>query len=421
MKRPIQCTLLILLLCINAPTGRAQKQLDVFFLPEQGFLRVDSSLLVDINGDSFEFELFPNAQITALWIPNLAKYTIERTRSQTTVRIVLREPTTSPTVLDLVYEGFLAHSHHSTAGILDQSSLWFPSFFIPVTSSPMQITVPRGITAILPGILQNHRETDFSIYTWEIEGYPILRFGSELLLEQRDQIDTHIDTHIDQEEIIEEEVIEETIDVDQAELINTIARWDQALAKRDRVKLASLIHPEFDQQEAFMSYLVDRPSYIETFSTQLTDLEIRDMYSLVTGYLTTNTPTIYQTTSSWQQQGKAWLLRNFNMRPLPELPNAELLQTLEHWFASFYYAVKNSDSTWLTRHLQVPPTQMQPIMQFLESLGSDYEWEIHSLIPRDLEVITLIYLPNQVRLKLIYTMIPTETTWVVSDLKVIPL
>ena len=97
--------LFLVSLWVVGPSGRiqAQNQADVFFHPEQGFLRVETTLQVQPDGPTVDFELFPEAQVTAIWTPGMQGYALDRRTSMTRVTLTLREITEVTQTVEIDY------------------------------------------------------------------------------------------------------------------------------------------------------------------------------------------------------------------------------------------------------------------------------------------------------------------------------
>ena len=76
MQKYIRCciTVVIIMVC-SVPT---QAAVNVLFMPESGFLRVEGSITMDPQTTRPSLLLFPNAQITMIWVDGLQDYKVDR-------------------------------------------------------------------------------------------------------------------------------------------------------------------------------------------------------------------------------------------------------------------------------------------------------------------------------------------------------
>ena len=63
---------------------------EVFFIPEQGFIRVKTQIPIPAGLEQVNFTLFPQAHITALWIPSLTGYEISRTGGKSVITVLFQ-------------------------------------------------------------------------------------------------------------------------------------------------------------------------------------------------------------------------------------------------------------------------------------------------------------------------------------------
>src|SRR5690625_1131178 len=110
---------LLLFLLLN---GVCQAQVDVYYLPDSGFLRVTGEVIIEPTNTSLSFLVFPMAQITEFWTDNLVDYSIQRGPNGTLVNFSIRQA--HPQSLSFSYEGFLEPETRQI--ILGPDQLWFP-------------------------------------------------------------------------------------------------------------------------------------------------------------------------------------------------------------------------------------------------------------------------------------------------------
>ena len=137
MKKLYFYSILCLLLCLG---GIATAEVKVFYLPDNGYLRVEGQLAMEPSSAPLSFLVFPNAQITEFWVEGLENYQIERGAQGTVVTFSVGTLAHSP-ILDLSYEGFLSLKGNQIT--LDRDTLWFPEFSFPVRPPTFTAELPQ--------------------------------------------------------------------------------------------------------------------------------------------------------------------------------------------------------------------------------------------------------------------------------------
>ena len=188
---------------------------EVFFVPEQGFIRVHALFSLPENLELIEFALFPNAQVTTLWIPGLTTYEVDRTHSRTVVTVSM-EPGQPNGTLELSYEGFLPNYDLLPDKTLNRSLKWFPEFTQKLGQEyRIRITLPQEHVPKMNGELVEERQSTFSTYTWLLvnQSYPVIWFGdhapadiaAEWELDQSGLEPTDPDQDLDQDQVQDED------------------------------------------------------------------------------------------------------------------------------------------------------------------------------------------------------------------------
>lgn len=179
MKTHIILGTLLLFLSFTVPVmSNASSQ--VFFQPHTGFLRVTTQILIEPDSPDISFTLFPNAQITLIWVNNLASYVIDRTEDYTQIHLELTGNPSQEEMLELSYEGFLTESMLEN-NKLTKEDHWFPVFSIPNYLAALEVTLPSEyqLETFDPASIRTIRP---GVYRWEapLQIYPVLVFGEDL-------------------------------------------------------------------------------------------------------------------------------------------------------------------------------------------------------------------------------------------------
>lgn len=181
MKQISLISVLIVILAFPACIFAEQDVVEVFFIPEQGFIRVNARISVPAEQDQIQFKLFPKAHVTALWIPTLLTYEVNNTTAAAVVSAVF-QPDSAAQTLDLSYEGFLPNYESEPMQALDETLMWYPLFESqPNRDYRIKLSLSRDYLPKLDGKLLDVRESAFATYTWLVEnqGYPVIWFGDQ--------------------------------------------------------------------------------------------------------------------------------------------------------------------------------------------------------------------------------------------------
>lgn len=445
----------LLLATISSHVQAANLQSDVFFIPEQSFLRVNTRIQVTPTNNQFVLRLFPKAEVTAVSVTNLADYSIDRTNDATfvTVQIDHTNIDVQSYTLEISYEGFLNTDGH----FFDRESLWFPELENIASDYEIRITTPREITPTVNGQLIKSSISTFASHTWLLtaDAYPTVRFTyqgddegiSSPVDESPVELEEHSEPEITQPEIPtipESEVVvepefepqlpvpstdplpiaEDRFLSPEQRLFKTIEDFEYALLVHDRKALEGIISLEFTNREKFIKYLENTPDWFHTPETTIDFIEIDTSLAEIQGTIVASKNINFNFDSEWVFQDEAWYLTEYNMFPAshvmlyPQL-NPEHEQVF-NWTTEFQAAVSNLDLYWLDYHLAMPLTDKQTAVIILREIGSI--WHTVSYAPQASEIVIIVH--NQEKdnsLKLYLTINPNQNTWQITDLDVVPL
>ena len=164
MKQISLISVLIVILAFPACVFAEQDVVEVFFIPEQGFIRVNARISVPAEQDQIQFKLFPKAHVTALWIPTLLTYEVNNTTAAAVVSAVF-QPDSAAQTLDLSYEGFLPNYESEPMQALDETLMWYPLFESqPNRDYRIKLSLSRDYLPKLDGKLLDVREFACNLY-----------------------------------------------------------------------------------------------------------------------------------------------------------------------------------------------------------------------------------------------------------------
>lgn len=354
MKRILIC--IILLLTFISPVLANNSTTELFLLPDQGFLRVEAHLYLDVNQNTFSFKLFPNAYITSLWTKNLTNYHFKYYDDHLLVTVNLSEANQSELRLDLNYEGFLTQAGQKLIE-LNQNSFWFPVFDQPISELKLRMTLPKQNQPIIAYETSVQELSSFTIFNWNIADgkYPIISFSADLPGKTEIGLEDTSETQSFDEEIKEEKIQEEEIFKDE-----TI-------------------------EEAILEEIVESETIIE----ETTDEETVDEQFIVEE--TTNEGTVDEETivdESVQEE----IIEEDVVVTEPVLDDrVELLDPeLVAWINQFLNAIKRQNLMWLDQHIMIVEHNKLPIIQFLITIPLDApEWFAEELPNGDYQVLLI--------------------------------
>lgn len=433
MKRILVFSVLLLILISNVLAKSPETEL--FLLPDQGFIRVDAHLLLDINEKRFTFKLFPDAQITAVWTPKLAGYSLERTAYYTLVTVELEELNEQVFFLDLSYEGFI-DGYHDNQQNLDSELLWFPLFDKPFANLPFKMTIPKEHSPIIKYDTVVQELSAYSIFSWEVNDlhYPVILFSEQTVA--KDKVTPEIqepasdEPEITEPEVIEQEVIEPDVteqegteqestepDVSRSALLDTIKAWDEAVSNKNHQILSLLIHSDFPNKEQYLEFLMKKPVQ-GGIVTEFEDITMESSHAVINGYLVEAGVANYSIYAKWVLANDQWFLRDLKMIPT-------IAPELEKWVNQLITAMTKKNLIWLDQHLLIENYRQShdrlSLIQFLITVNiDDSNWHIQGL-PNEGYQLTLIAQEEETgaRLGLVYSLVPDQSDWKIADLKVI--
>ncbi len=368
---------LVILLLLLLTGGIAQAEVQVFFLPESGFLRVHGEVMMRPVSSTPSFLLFPTAQITELWTDDLISYDVQRGPHGTMVTLTLGQ--VRPQVFSLAYEGFL--DTESIQGSLDRNSLWFPEFSFPIDAAKIIVALPEH----------------WELVGWQSEPprYPVFSLRDN----RADQI---------AEVIPAAQVVNEFTSRVQMQ----VSRLTTAINQRNSTEIAALLSPSL-RETRLATYLAGLPLSEGQISS-----EMRDQFTVI---FTTNRGLRYHASLVWQESAGRLELRNFQLRPQGTQIPPDLLRSTEDFTSQLRRAVQTQNQAQLLSFLASDIEQGQmPVIQFLLSLNPTLPWTVEYAVYDPFGITVLVPHSDSTRLLLQLGLTPGEQSWLIQHLEVIP-
>ncbi len=374
MRKGLLIMMLIILL-----GGVAEAGVQVFFLPDSGFLRVHGEVTMRPASSSPSFLLFPTAQITELWADELGEYTVQRGSHGTMVTLSLLR--VRPQTLSFSYEGFL--DLEGTELFLDRNSLWFPEFSFPIEETQVEVDLP----------------SDWILVEWQ--SYPPM-YPALVVRDTKDGISEN--------EVHDAPVVDEFT----SRLQMQTSRLTTAINHRNVAEIEALLSPTL-REAGLARYLANLPSS----HGQVTG-ELLDQFTIM---LSTERGFRFQASVIWQERSGRLELESLQLRPLTLQVPEELLDSARKFARELHEAVQIKDKEQLLQLLDPSIAQGQmEVLEFLLSLNTLVPWSVeHAIL--DPFTITLYVPPAQdtnTKLLLNMGLTPGERHWLIHRLEVIP-
>ena len=376
MKRVLFAVLFFLLI----GGGIASAEVQVFFLPESGFLRVQGEVTIRPVTTSPSFMLFPGVQITELWADELREYNIQRDAHGTTVSLSLRQA--RPQVLSLAYEGFLDLQIGQV--LLDRSTLWFPEFPFPFGNAEIDVTLSE----------------DWEIVNWHSQPpmYP------SLLLR-------------DTTAVFSEDLppVVPVVDELSSRIRMQLARLTAAINQRNVTEIEALLGRSL-RETGLARYLASIPP-----SYGLITSELQDPFTVL---FKTERSYSYQASVLWQENSGRLELQSFQMTPHRGQIPVELLSSVEEFANDLRLLVQARQQDQLLLLIAENIAQGQDeIMEFLLTLNPAEPWTVAVTVANEiLDPFTVtLFVPHTKDTKFLLHLglIPGSHNWLIQSLEII--
>lgn len=435
----ILAMIFLLLLHLSSAVSSAVEAdaVHVFFQPEQEFLRVTAAFTVTLESSTLEFSLFPGAQVTAIWIPGMLSYGVDRRPSATRFTVTLRSQPQSPQPLEISYEGILP-SGVLESGRLAEDSLWFPRMsnifsletltveFAPDSSGQLTGTweqLPAG-----PGVRKFRRAVT--------EDYPVIEFSGTAVAPP-ESTDTpspvppatdHGVPEVDQDT---DEPPAPPLDTDEDTAPLEPEPLDVPFAERS-LSLQQLWEQEssVEDWENYFSNVLREPQQLQRIKDALSHLQAAADWQWQ--QLDENTAEsrfqaewdgreVYWT-KGWQLVDSTWYVTELQITPAPSQDTGVLLESLELWLERLLTTPWTQDSLWWDRSF-ADDEQRQALAAFVRSIGDVLQTQIQDVTHAETGSVRfhVILTTDQHRHLVHLQLTPLDQYWQLKDVAIFPL
>ncbi len=411
---------LLTLLQVSIVRGEYINKLNIYFIPESGFLRVDMACGIGFETNELKLKLFSGVQIVDLHLPNSKDYdfTIQRLAEYTIIDIIIDGSDPKDQVLELMYEGFLKNYTTTTKKALKQELFWYPVITGPVQNfHPLliKLSVPVDYNPILPrGQLVDNQLSTFSTFVWEFrsDNYPEIYIDGDYFNEPESK-----------------SPFKDLPSVDTKLLLERIAEFDAGITSGKEQELLRLIHPDFPNKAGFINFMTGRPLNDAKLKSVIGEtISIDNNTIKVESKLMENGIDTYRIESHWSFWEKDWLLSDFKMVPLDYNFMDASLQTENStippatWINELMTAIEELDLPWLDYHLVMPIREKLNVIEFLTNVKDSIRWD-SAVMTIEGNKIALIIQEDvfNSRFLLSLSLYPEQSTWKVNAVTICPL
>lgn len=417
MKRSI-CVVLFCLLC----WGTAKAQVEVFYLPESGFLRVSGEVTIRPEAASLSLLIFPTAHLTEFWADHLVEYSVQRYDHGTAVNFVVRE--VRPQTVTFAYEGLVEPKFKEA--VLGPGQLWLPEFTVPVEEYAVVLQLPSHWTVVAGEVEDTQAQGAFQrVQLAPASGYPTITMTSTAAepeeapaaaeLSERDETPLGSEAEVETDEPpsqIRGEL--------QARVRLQINRFTRALSQRSLAELNELISPAL-QQEGLAQYLASLPLYYGTVSSEVLEVPEEPDGTYQVSLATERGPR-FTAAMTWQETGGALQLVQFRLAPAAQEVPREIATSCEAFVRELQAAVGTDNQARLEALLAPDLKQdRSQVLSFLESLETSAAWSVQQVAVDPFAVRVLVPTPAGNPLLVELELTPGQYNWLLKGLVVVPL
>lgn len=393
--RKIPLTLLILILLGSTARGQVQ----VFYLPESGFMRVEGQIKIEPSQTSLSCVMFPGAQITEFWADEMAEYQIEPGPRGTMVAFRIYKPGLQ--TLTFSYEGFL--DPKTTQVTLGRDNLWFPEFGFPIKAPLITMELPAGWELMFEHSLEKSAEK-----TFRVSGYPIVTVTNTNIT-WSEKLPFPQDNKPSANEILAQEYLSKTQ--------MQVTRLTTAMSHRHETEIRTLLGVEL-LEKGLAQYLASLPRYYGGVTSEFLTKPSRGHDEFQVRFSTEKGPQ-FLASMVWQEKDAGIKLEKFRLTPYGFQVPDELFASLEVFLRHLEWVVQAKNQVQL-KALIADNLDQDHLVEFFISLGVLTPWSIQytALEPFGITV----FVPHSRDLKLLLNigLIPGEQNWLIHSLEVIP-
>lgn len=397
----------------------AGAQVNVFFQPKTGFLRVDAAITIESTATDLSFKVFPEAQITEFWIDNLNEYNIVHNSQHVEVNFTVleieqneedeeeekekmeeEEEDKKPT-LNLSYEGFI--NVEEPPVLMDYGTLWFPEFSFTIQTPLIHVNLPQKWNIMSANIMDVEQNDDYSITSW--------KGGSVFTVKP------------EQEELTSSEIIsnEQKTNISQ-ELLSRIQvqvlRLTNSISDRQKEEIEIQLTDEL-KDSGLATYLACLPKSYGSLSSKIL-LEPHFLEDEFQVLLSTESGREYLANMTWKEHEGKLRLDQFRLTPYGSRVPKELNDFLDNFVKRLAYAVESKDLKRIKDFLELDYNQEQ-IQNLMLNLNTEENWSLQYVVTEPLSITILVPHSDNLNLLLNLGLIAGEEDWLINNFDVIPL
>ena len=427
----------VILLCVTVAGGSARAgepaYIEAFFVPEQGFIRVNARFPMPGDLETAAFTLFPNAQVTSLWIPGLVAYEVDRAGTSTAV-VVRMAPSQPGEILEISYEGFLLNYDLLPDKTLNRRLLWFPEFTgLDIGDCQIKITLPQAYVPRMNGTLVEERQGTFTTYTFRISGqaYPVVWFGDDEPVSEIEPEEEHEEPEQPPEtpEVVDQPVEppsppalpveepEETV-ILPPELTDAVNHFAEALAARDRGALELLVSKDLPHRSQVLDYLLNHPGPDDAIAAQVVNAQMEFPRVLADTEFYYGETLLSKAVVVWSMESGDWLMRSFIQIPAEyEFLEQITDSALKQWATDLAKALAALDLAWLDHHMAGARIA---VLSFLQQTHGLLEWIAAAVNEDRQRVVFLVQTESGSSLRLEFGYFRDGSAWKIKSFTAIP-
>lgn len=428
MNKSLIALLVVFLLC-----GTTEAGIEVFYLPESGFLRVSGQVVIEPEAASLSLFIFPNAAVTEFWADELVSYSVQRYEHGTEVVFSIRE--VKPQTVTFSYEGLVEPQPQEA--VLGRDQLWLPQFSAPVQELTVTLQLPAAWEVHFGSVQTVQEQGSYRLIQLAAGStYPTLELvntalpAAELAQEERAELQAPEDElpetppQAEPEEERSPEAEDEAADSLPAALMARIQiqinRFVRALNGRSAAELAELIGPEL-QEKGLTAYLASLPEYYGRITSLIEELPA-DPQGIFQVVLSTERGPRYAAAMAWQESEGALLLSYFHLTPYAADVPREVAASCEFFVDELLSALRAANETKLETLLAPDLVQERTaVVDFLLTLDSGSDWEIAQISVDPFAVAVRAPSAKGENLLLKLDLTPGQYHWLLRGLQVVPL
>lgn len=425
-QKYIRCCITVVIIMVCSIPVYAD--INVLFLPESGFLRVEGSIAMVPQTTRPSLLLFPNAQITMMWVDGLQDYKVERGTLGTIVTLVLPQDAVTQE-LSFSYEGFLEpEAAHQIP--MDRDTMWFPEFSFPTDISSIKLKLPLEWNLVEPKTADVSVQDDAQIVTWKptFQSYPEFVIAREtdpadpeemtaVVQPSTHEFTTNLTEEIHFVEVVE--VSDPNTETYKQELRNILTYFDELLNKRNRAEIELILSNDL-VNEGLGEYLAALPLEYKTVHSEITSMHAREKWGTMQTIIYTDNVPRFQAVMTLERQDFAWYITQFSMSPYTPTPPPELEDSIVDFAEKLREAVERQDSKTINQFLSMEGAARDQACEFLLSVNPEVSWNVRMISNKPYGFSLLIHHSPRTSLIINLQLTPDAAGWKISSLDAFP-